>query len=236
MLLWTCWRYREVQLRHRGSQRGQRLPAEKYPLRHLARFILIGLYTGTRASAIAAASANRQTGRAYVDLEHGVFYRLAQGATPTNKRQPPVPLPPRLLAHLRRWHEIGVAKEYFVEFHGKPVKSVKTAFTSAARLAKLPGRVTPHTLRHTAATWLMQVGVSAWEAAGFLGMSEKTLRDVYRHHHPEYLRTAARAIGKRKPLSLVKPLVGGAKRRPTLLNRLKILVGPGGLEPPTRPL
>jgi hypothetical protein len=25
----------------------------------------------------------------------------------------------------------------------------------------------------------MQIGVSTWDAAGFLGMSEKTLRDVY---------------------------------------------------------
>jgi integrase len=149
-----------------------------------------------------------------VDLEHGVFYRLAQGTAPTNKRQPPVPLPPRLLAHLRRWHEKGIADQYFVEFRGKPVKSVKTAFALAVRLAKLPGRVTPHTLRHTAATWLMQVGVSMWEAAGFLGMSEKTLRDVYGHHHSDYLRAAARAIGERKPVSLVKSLVGSDRRRP----------------------
>ena len=36
----------------------------------------------------------------------------------------------------------------------------------------------------------MQVGVSTWEAAGFLGMSEKTLRDVYGHHHPDYQQVA----------------------------------------------
>ncbi len=57
-----------------------------------------------------------------------------------------------------------------------PVKSVKTAFASAVELAKLSrkhGNVTPHTLRHTAATWLMQRGVDPWCAAGFLGMSVK---------------------------------------------------------------
>jgi integrase len=32
-------------------------------------------------------------------------------------------------------------------------------------LAGLPGKVTPHVLRHTAATWLMRRGVSIWEAA-----------------------------------------------------------------------
>jgi integrase len=80
-----------------------------------------------------------------------------------------VPVPPRLLAHLRRWAAKGIAKDYFVEWHGRPVKSVKTAFKSAVRLAELPGKVSPHTLRHTAATWLMQAGVDKWEAAGFLG-------------------------------------------------------------------
>ena len=53
-LLWTCWRHRELQLRHRGPHKGEKLPTTRYPLRHLARFILIGLYTGTRAGAIAA--------------------------------------------------------------------------------------------------------------------------------------------------------------------------------------
>jgi hypothetical protein len=78
-LLWACWRHREIQTRHRGSDRGRRLPTDKRPLRHLARFILIGVYTGTRASAIAAASPQRAAGRSFVDLDQGIFYRLAQG-------------------------------------------------------------------------------------------------------------------------------------------------------------
>ena len=35
--------------------------------------------------------------------------------------------------------------------------------------------VTPHVLRYTAATWLMQSGTNSWEAAGFLGMSVEML-------------------------------------------------------------
>jgi integrase len=31
------------------------------------------------------------------------------------------------------------------------VKSIKTAFKTALRLAKVSGRISPHTLRHTAA-------------------------------------------------------------------------------------
>jgi integrase len=169
-LLRVCWRAREHQTVHRGLQKGQTIETDKRPLRHLARFILIGLYTGTRAGAILAASVQRGPGRAFVDLEAGVFYRLADGKAVTNKRQPPVPIPPRLLAHLRRWVAKGAVTDYFVEWSGNPVTSVKTAFKTAVRLANLSGSVTPHTLRHTAATWLMQAGVDKWQAAGFLGM------------------------------------------------------------------
>ena len=36
--------------------------------------------------------------------------------------------------------------------------------------------MSPHTLRHTAATWLMQAGADRWQAAGYLGMSVEMLR------------------------------------------------------------
>ena len=193
-LIWACWRYRERQTVHRGRQKGRQIATDKRPLRHLARFILIGLYTGTRASAIAAASPYRDTGHSFVDLDQGIYYRLAIGRRPTNKRQPPAPIPPRLLAHLRRWVRRGIVTSHFVEWHGAPVKSVKTGFGHAVALAGLWGKVTPHTLRHTAATWLMQRGVPIWQAAGYLGMSAQMIERTYGHHHPDYMRGAAEAI------------------------------------------
>jgi integrase len=57
--------------------------------------------------------------------------------------------------------------------------------------------VTPHTLRHTTATWLMQAGVDKWKAAGFLAMTMETLERVYGHHHPDYQDEASDAIGRR---------------------------------------
>ena len=212
-LLWTCWRHRELQLRHRGPDKGLRLPTARYPLRHLARFILIALYTGTRAGAIACASPSRGEGRSFVDLEGGLFYRLPQGATPTKKRQPPAPIPARLLAHMRRWHVKGIVKDHFVEWNGSPIASVKTALKTAVRLAGLSGKVTPHTFRHTAATWLMQTGVSVWRAAGFLGMSVETLDRVYGHHHPDFLADAADAMGRKPNKALVVSLVDLSARR-----------------------
>ena len=81
------------------------MKTDKRPLRHLAKFILIALYTGTRASAVASASPYDNEGHSFVDLANGMFYRLAIGRRATNKRQPPVPLPLRLLAHMRRWQQ-----------------------------------------------------------------------------------------------------------------------------------
>ena len=176
---------------------------------HLVRFILIAIYTGSRAGAVLTASPYRGEGRSYVDLKHGIFYRLAEGSRETNKRQPPVPLPPRLLAHLRRWFSNGLVHEYFVEWNGKPVQSVKTAFKTALRLAGIQGRVTPHTLRHTAATWLMQNEVDKWEAAGFLGMSVEMLDRVYGHHHPDHLRRAA-PVARLPPSPIIGNTVGSS--------------------------
>jgi integrase len=196
-LIWTCWRYREMQSMSRGSLKGHKVPTGKRPLRHLARFILIGIYTGSRAGAIAAASPLSAIGTAFVDLDRGRYYRRKQGSAKTNKRQPTVPIPNRLLAHLRRWHRIDPEAKHFVEFNGKPVASVKTAFKRAVRLAALDSKISPHTLRHTAATWLMQRGADPWQAAGYLGMSLEVLLNTYGHHHPDYLSDAVEKIGRR---------------------------------------
>ena len=212
-LLWVCWRTRELQAVHRGRRRGAVVSTAKFPLRHLARFILLGIYTGSRAGAIATAALRRSIGRSFVDMELGVFYRRADGQAITNKRQPPVPIPPRLLAHIRRWVSKGIVQEHVVEWHGQPIKSVKTAFKRAVQMAGLEGKVTPHVLRHTAACWLLQSGVDKWEAAGFLGMSVEMLDRVYGHHHPDHLKSAATMIGYRRQ-SLAESLARDRKRLP----------------------
>ena len=207
-LLWACWRTREIQTAYRGARRGSKIETDRYPLRHIARFILIALYTGTRPGAVMTSSHVRGPGRSFVDLDRGIFYRLAEGLRATKKRQSPTPLPPRLLAHVRRWARLGTVNDYFVEWNGKPVRSIKVGYKRAIALAGLLGKITPHTLRHTAATWLMQKGVPVWEAAGFLGMSPAMVEQTYGHHHPAHMRGAVEAIaGKDRRQSLAVSLV-----------------------------
>ncbi|WP_400768753.1 hypothetical protein [Methylosinus sporium] len=79
----------------RGSGRGDDRQA---PLRHLCRFLILGLYIGSRPGAILNATWDRGPGRSHVDIEYGVFHRQAEGKAETNKRQPSVKLSPRLKA------------------------------------------------------------------------------------------------------------------------------------------
>ncbi len=184
-LIWAAWRARQVM--SSGT-------TERETGKHIARFILVGLYTGTRHAAICGAALHPAIGRGYVDVERGVFHRRAQGAVETKKRQPPARLPDRLLAHLRRWKRLGIATNAVVEWNGKPVRSVRKGFAAAVKAAELDKHVTPHCLRHTAATWLMQNGADLWQAAGFLGMTVEMLERRYGHHHPDFQRDAAAAV------------------------------------------
>lgn len=51
-----------------------------------------------------------------------------------------------------------IEAKHFVEYNGRPVSSVKTAFKSAVGLVGLGPGISPHRLRHTAAPRLMQSG------------------------------------------------------------------------------
>jgi len=186
-LLWAAWRYRELQ---KGKPTGRR------SRQHIARFILLALYTGTRAGAVCGAALRPTIGRGWIDVACGVFYRRPDGERETKKRKPPVPLPPALHGHLRRWKRRG--QRFAVEWLGEPVSSIKKAFRAVVEDAGLDTDVTPHVLRHTAATWLMQAGTDPWEAAGFLGMTVETLMNRYGHHHPDYLSGARGAFSRHR--------------------------------------
>jgi integrase len=186
-LLWCAWRLRQPQHGH---------ITERPTAQHVARFVLVALYTGTRAGAICGAALEPTLGRGWIDLDHGVFYRRPAGWKETKKRQPPVRLPSRLLAHMRRWARLGLASRAVVEWNREPVKRINKAFRSARKAAGLGSDVVPHTLRHTCATWLAQAGVPIWEAAGFMGMTAELFERVYGHHHPDYQRAASEAVGR----------------------------------------
>ncbi|MDQ2079525.1 site-specific integrase [Xanthobacteraceae bacterium Astr-EGSB] len=189
-LVAAAWRYRETQNR-RATDRATR--------QHIARFVLVGLYTGTRAGAVVGAAMQPTPGHGWIDLENGVFYRRTAGMRRTKKRQPAVRLPPRLLAHVRRWHAKQASNRWLIEWNGEPVKRVNKAFRSACTAAGLGTDVTPHTLRHTAITWQAQRGVPVHEICGFFGVTREVFERVYGHHHPDYQQEAVNALNKDRP-------------------------------------
>jgi excisionase family DNA binding protein len=172
---------------------------------YLPLFILIGLRCGARKEAIL------QLRWPQVDLERGRISFKQPGAKVSNKRRAhQVPIPSKLLGHLKRARaRSGSDLGFVVHDNGARLGDVKRAFGSACRRAGLKG-VTPHVLRHTAATWKAQARVPMWEAAGFLGMTEETLRRVYAHHDPDHLREAAEAHPLTIRASARRP-VGGPK-------------------------
>jgi integrase len=186
-LIWAAWRYREVQKGKETDRRSRR---------HVARFMLVALYTGSRAGVICGAALQPTAGRGWIDTERGVFYRRADGERETKKRKPPIILPPSLLGHLRRWKRHG--QRYAVEWRRRPVKDVDKALRAVVTECGLEGNVTPHTFRHTAATWQMQAGTDLWEAAGFLGMTVEVLQRVYGHHHPDHQKGAVAAYANHR--------------------------------------
>jgi integrase len=148
--------------------------------------VLLGLYTGSRMRTILALEWG------WIDMARGVMLRRAPGTQETKKRTPPVRLGRRILSHLRRWRRLDDQRsKYVCHYNGKLIDYPYAAWRRAIRDSGLGKGVTPHTLRHTRATWLMQNGVDVWEASGHLGMSPQILMRVYGKHSPDYQRRAA---------------------------------------------
>lgn len=155
---------------------------------HLALFIRLALYTGARAEAILSLRWPQ------VDLSRRLIDFNPPGRPRTKKGRPIIPIPGRLMAPLRAARRRGTDLGPVLHYFGEPVGSIKKAFGRACERAKLDD-VTPHTLRHTCASWLAQSGVSMMVIARYLGHKDsRTTERVYAHHSPDYLRQATEAL------------------------------------------
>lgn len=143
-------------------------------------FIEIAYYTAARRRSIEGLTWFQ------VDLERDRITFAKDGERKTKKRRPTVPIDPRLkplLAALKKEVTEGDSTSPFVLGDNG---SIRTGFNNAVERAGLEG-VTPHTLRHTRATHLLQQGVSPWAVAGLLGDTLQTVVDNYGHHCPDFL-------------------------------------------------
>lgn len=150
---------------------------------HVRMFIRLGLMTAARSGAILEAKWEQ------VDWDRR---RIDFGRGHGNKRRSVVPLNDELERTLKAWREFN-GGDFIIEWRGERVFTVKHGFSRACQRAGIKG-VTPHTLRHSAATWLAMDATPLSEIARLLGDSEKTVERVYAKHHPDYLRRATSAL------------------------------------------
>lgn len=163
--------------------------ARRLGMSHIARFILIGLYTGTRHAAILALRWLPSGDAGHIDMDGGRVFRMGGRESQTAKRRPVSRIPARLMAHLHRWYRLDMAmgpQTAVIRWKGQPIVKERRAWARVVTDAGLGSDVTPHVLRHTCATWALQSGVAAWDVSGLTGMSLKTLERVYGHHDPDY--------------------------------------------------
>jgi integrase len=173
-LLWAAWR--------QGN-------------RHVARFVLLGLYTGTRHDAILSLGWLPNTVGGWIDLDDALLYRRGTAEADSKKRRTPIPVSDRLAAHCRRWRRDDGA--FVVTWHGLRLAKMRRAWHSARIVAGLGPEVTPHVLRHTFASWAVQDGHSFAKVAAALGTTEKVVEQTYGHLAPGHLRDVVASVSRK---------------------------------------
>lgn len=121
-----------------------------------------------------------------IDWDAGLIDFREPNRPQTNKRTGIKPILPEIREELREWY--AMAQSYgspYIVLHGG---TIRFAFAAAARRAGLGPDVTPHVLKHTRITHLLQAGVSPWQVAKLADTSLHTIERVYGHHCPDHLR------------------------------------------------
>lgn len=201
-LVWAAYRKKQTYThsgkRSRPENRGKTIETAGRPRRHIARFLLTAVATGTRTSRIERASFYPEPGRPWVDVDGGIFYRAWRGEfVPDNKGADPVLIPERLRLHMARWKENGA--RYLIEHKEGRTGSTASAFFKLLRETLSEQEIAAmdlnrHALKHTCATWLCMAEEPMGKIAGYLSTSAKTIEKHYGHHHPGHQRSISNAF------------------------------------------
>lgn len=166
---------------------------------HLRLFIMLALYTAQRKRAILELKWSQ------VDFKSGMIDFAASTKKVSSKRRVTVPINDELQEALEKARR-EADSDYVVSYKGERIKSdilrgfyavVERAFGDGEikTLARKTQGISPHTLRHTAATWMALNGVDLFLIAKVLGQSVQRTTEMYAKYHPEHLRRAVNAIG-----------------------------------------
>jgi integrase len=161
-------------------------------------FLRIALETAARKQAIYDLTWDR------VDFETGMIHFAVPGRAQTKKRRVSVPMSDALITDLN-WYEPCLSHRVGpVLPPGGDVWAAIQSCVIRAGLAPKQKRgtgqaikstgISPHTLRHTAATHMARRGVPLYDIAGVLGNSVAVVERTYAHHCPARLKAAVNMI------------------------------------------
>ena len=155
---------------------------------HIRAFIALSLATGARQTALLDLTWDR------VDFRRKtITLALNDAQDEQRKKRATVPMTGRAYRYLRVLHNARTC-DHVIEWGSHRVRSIKKGFKAAAERAGLAD-ITPHILRHTAASWMAEADVPMFDISRYLGHSDTRVTERrYAKLSPSHLRRAAKAL------------------------------------------
>lgn len=157
---------------------------------HVRLFVLLALTTGGRSAALLELEWSR------VNFEAGTInLKRAEVVNPLTKKvrkgRAVVPMNGLARAALQEAKAAAIS-DHVIEWNGEPIAKIRKGFSEAVRRAGLGNDVTPHVLRHTAASWMEAAQIPMHQISRYLGhKDERTTRTIYAHTDPASLANAS---------------------------------------------
>lgn len=165
---------------------------------HVRLFVMLALATAGRSAALLSLTWDR------VDFEkRSVDLRPPKQRLNTLTKRA---MKNRGVVHMNDWLRAALSEakagrltDHVIEWSGWPVKCIRNGFTASVRRAGLGRDVTPHTLRHTAATWMAEAGHDMELIARLLGHTNPSVtRAVYANPGPASLSSLSEVVQIKK--------------------------------------
>lgn len=146
---------------------------------HLKRAITLSWYIGLRPGAVELLALTWASVRLPSNEEAG--YIRINSAHKGGPEHRDVPIHADLLPHLLAWKSADGETGHLIQYHGKPIKSLKTAWRNAIKSAGIDRKLRPYSMRHAFITSALESGADIGGLSEVVGSRPETLRKHYQH-------------------------------------------------------
>ncbi len=105
-----------------------------------------------------------------------------------------VPIHDSFYNELHDWYLADDKKGPLIHYHGRAIKSMKTAWKNTLKSAKITRRIRPYDVRHFFVTQALEKGADIKALAQVVGSSPKTIMKHYQHVTQEVHRMTVATI------------------------------------------